>query len=258
MSESSTGFTLRSLPWAARFSLSCLVLVLLGGFAASAIHLIWHHENRDERKGLSIDDIRGAYHGVQTRAPLLVALERNHPPELPAAERQALEAWLKGGRISEEYDSLDKGDMAPAEIISRSCLKCHAAAATEGGGIGKTIPLEYLDQVTRLASSREVRPTDLKILAASTHTHAISLGLVSIVVCGLLWATRWPRWLVSTLIVLVSVNLLVDLAAWWLSRSEGSLVGAIIVAGGLFNGCTVLALLAILADLWRPARRSAA
>ena len=65
---------LRTLPLTVRIGISCLVLVLLGGLAASAMHLFWHYENRDERPGMTMDDLEGAYHGVERTAPILMAL----------------------------------------------------------------------------------------------------------------------------------------------------------------------------------------
>jgi hypothetical protein len=247
-------FRLRDLGVGARAGLSCLLLVLLGGFAASGAHLIWHHEMRDEHKGLSLDDVKGAYHGIQTRAPLLVAMERKHPPELPAAERKALEDWLKGGRINQEYDNLEKGAMAPSEIIAKRCVSCHAGSATQGGDIGKKLPLETFDQVMKAAISREVYPIDVKGLAASTHAHALSLGMLTIVVAGLALATRWPRRLVGGAILTLGLALLVDMGAWWAARPEGGAVYAIVVAGGVYNGGMVAALLGILLDVWAPRR----
>ena len=98
-------FRLRDLPFAARLSLTLLVLVNLGGFVASGLHMVQHHENRDERQGLSMTDLQGAYHGVQNRASLLIALESGHPDELEGSQlapesRSLLVGWLSGNRIA--------------------------------------------------------------------------------------------------------------------------------------------------------------
>ncbi len=247
-----TPLRLRSLGVGARLGLSCLVLTLLGGLAASLQHLVWHHQNRDERPGLSMEDLQGAYHGVQVRSPLIVALQRNHPPDLPQAERQALLTWLGGTRISEDYDNLDLGENAPGEIIAARCVSCHSRSSQDA--VAKRLPLEFFDDVRQVAFSRDVRPTDIKILAASTHTHAISLGVLSIVVSLLLFLTRWPRTLVGAAIALMGFALFADLGAWWLARDSAGLVYLIAIAGGAYSALTAIALLAILADLWLPLR----
>ena len=65
-----------SLPRSFRFGLGCLVVVLLFGLGTGAAHLVLHHENRDAEPGLTLDDVRGAYHGIRAEAPLLKALDR--------------------------------------------------------------------------------------------------------------------------------------------------------------------------------------
>lgn len=247
-------FRLRDLGPGARLGLACMLLVLLGGMAASFTHLFWHHQNRDERPGLSMDDIQGVYHGVVSTSPLLKSLREGHPEDLPAPSREALLRWLEGPRISEDYDSLDLGDAAPVEIIARSCVRCHARGATEGEGIGRRVPLEFFDDVRRIAFSREIKPMAIEILAVTTHTHALSLGMLTIVVGALLWLTSWPRRLVSAALFLAGAALLADLASWWLARDTAAFTTVIAIAGGIYNALVVLMILAVLLDLCLPRR----
>jgi hypothetical protein len=243
-------FRLRELGIAVRLGITCLLVVLAGGFAASLAHLVEHHHNRDERPGVSLEDLEGAYHGVRTTAPLLLALNRNHPEDLPDAQREILLGWLAGERISEDYDNLDLGDMAPAEILASSCMPCHShAEATE-----EAPPLEYWEDVSKVAFSREVEAVPVKVLAASTHTHALTLAGLSLVIGALWLATRWPRAVTGGLFLAASAALLVDLACWWLARDWVGLVLAIAAAGAVYVTGTGLMLAGILADLWLPRR----
>jgi len=248
---------LRSLPAGVKLGVACLVLVLLGGLAASGLHMRWHYENRDERRGLSMDDFTGAYHGVQRVAPLITALERKHPEELPETQRQTLLAWLRSDRVSEDYDSLDLGDNAPAEILSEHCLSCHSRQSEEGDGIGREIPLEFWGDVQAVAFSRQIQPTPVTVLATSTHTHALSLGTMAIVIAGLALSTSWPRRLIELGVLLLGAGLLADMGAWWLARSSPAFVWVILVAGAVFNGAAGLLLLGVLLDLFMPTPRRA-
>ncbi len=262
---SDASWKLRALSPAVRVGLTCLVLTALGGLAASAHHIVAHHQGRDERPGLSLDDIRGAYHGVRTTASLVISLQRDHPADvtedadllLTARERDVLSRWLASDRISEDYDSLDLGDAAPAEIMAARCLACHSRSSTLGDGVGQRIPLDYWDDVKKVAFSREINPVDVEILATSMHTHALSLATLSLVAGGLVLATAWPRRLVHGLIALMGIALAADLGGWWLARPWAAGVWIIVVGGSVFGAAVVLALLLVLVDLWRPAPEKA-
>ncbi len=242
----------RDLPASVRAGLSCALLVILGGFAASWAHLTLHLSNRDERPGLSVDDFRGAYRGIRTRAPLLLALERGHPENLPDGERKALLDWLRGSRLAEDYDDPERRDAAPADILGGRCLSCHSRKAATPASPN----LDFWDDVKAAAVSRAVRPVDVKILAASTHTHALSLGGLSILLGALLLATRGPRPLVHGAAFLLGLSLLLDLGSWWLSRGSEAFLGLLLVSGNLFNLLAVLGTAGILLDLWLPKRTS--
>ena len=247
-------FELRNLGVLAKIGIGCLVLTLLGGAAVSGWYLRTHHDRRDERTGFTLDDVRAHYHGIQTRAPLQVALEARHPDGLPESERDILLAWLRSGRISEDYDNLELGASAPAEILAARCVSCHSRRAT-GDEAWPALPLEFFDDVRTAAVSREVRPMSLEILAATTHTHALSLATLGLVISALGLATGWPRRLTGALVLACGAGLLADIGSWWLARwwAEAALV--IVGAGAVFNGAVGLLGIAVLADLVMPRRR---
>lgn len=237
----------------ARFGLTMLMLVVLGGLAASATHLLWHHENRDDQKGVSYDDIAGAYHGVTADAPLVRAMNANHPPDLSEPARKVLNDWLASGRISEDYDNIDLGDNAPDAIIANNCVSCHNRNSADIEA--RKIPLEYFDDVKRLAFAKNIQPTNIKILAASTHTHALALGTLSLVMGSLVLSSRYGR-LGSVLLGVSGLALFVDLGSWWLARDNALWVNAILVAGPVYAGATGLMCLMVVAEMWFPARKA--
>jgi len=232
-----------------------LVLTLLGGLAVSGIYMAIHHENRDEQPGLTLNDVRGHYAGVNVPSPLLGALEREHPETQADASRQVLIDWLKGDRISEDYDSLDLGDLAPAEIIAADCLSCHSRQSN-GEDACPDLPLDFYDDVTAVAYSIDIRPVDTEVLAASTHTHAISLSVMAMASSGLLLLTGWSRRIVNPLILLTALGLAADLSGWWLARVSPGVVPMIVAGGFIFASGVGLSLLLVIGDLWRPVKRA--
>jgi hypothetical protein len=67
-----------------RLGIALLVVTLLGGYIVSGLHMMWHYDTRDGLPELTLDDIRGHYHGVQSPSPLIAALESDHPPRTRA------------------------------------------------------------------------------------------------------------------------------------------------------------------------------
>jgi len=246
----SADFRLRQLPFAMRLGLSCVVLVLLGGFLVSGLYLARHHENRDERPGLTMDDIEGHYHGVRTTSALKDALTDGHPPELDGPSRTTLLTWLDSDRISEDYDNLDLGDQAPAEILANACTSCHSRNSDDP--IGELVPLDYWDDVKRISFASTIEPVGTEILLASTHTHALALGTVTLLLMLLVMWTRFSAGLAPKVSALTGIALLADLSGWWLTRSNPALVPVIVVGGALFALGAVLLGILILAELWLP------
>ncbi len=246
-----------------KIAVTCLILVISGGLAASVFHMHGHYRNKDEQKALSMDDITGSFHGVNQPARMLDALHGSMGEHLSLDEERqeeneeeyreeyyALIKWLKGNRISESYDSIELGDFAPAEIIAINCLGCHSRNASDGGGIGERVPLDSWDDVKKVAFSKNLDPVPVSILVTSTHTHALTMPLIGIVASLLFLATGWPVKFKRTVVMLVFIALLADIGSWWLAREWAGFCGVIVVSGGLFGGLVGLQLFLSFLSTW--------
>lgn len=267
---------LRDLGPGSRIGLAGFVLTMLLGTAVSGFFLHESKHNRDERAGLTVDDIKAHYHGIQTPPALLVALEEGHPDEygprpegvpnpgepwLPEADRQALIDWLTGDpdRLELDYDNFDLGAEMPEDIVYYACLHCHDATAT-GEHAAPSMPLRDRVDVLTLARGSDIRPVDLKILAASTHTHALAMSSMGICMFALLLLTSAWGWLKGLVIAVTGVGLLGDISSWWLIR-EGpwaimtgieEFAWLTAIGGGAFSGGIALMSVIVLVDLCLP------
>ncbi len=246
---------LRSLSLGARLGLIGLILVIWMGQAASLYHMHGHYQNRDERPGMTLDDIRGAYHGLNAPSAIKTALERKHPAGLPDATRDALLKWLASDKVAENYDNLDLGDQTPAEMMAASCTSCHDTklAKEKGGGVA----LGTWEDVRKVAFSRTINPVPVKVLAISTHTHALALAALSGIVILLALKTRRCSTFVSLLVAINGLSLAADIAGWWLARDFVGAVYLIVGAGALYNVSLVVMTLLVVAELIGPAKADA-
>jgi hypothetical protein len=237
----------------ARLSVTCLILVLAGGYLTSALHLWHHYENKDEQPGLTMDDLIGSFHGMNQPARLLTAVQGTMRQYLPDEEEyQSIIQWLESDRISEDYDSLELGDFAPAEILAIRCLNCHSRESVEatGADADKVIPLEYWDDVKQVAFPKNLDPVPIPILITSTHTHALTMPVVAVVTALLFLATAWPRSLRRFVVFLFFFALLLDVGSWWLARVWAPACYLIVLGGGLFGALAGLQLLGAFLDTW--------
>ncbi|MFZ4575036.1 MAG: hypothetical protein ACOYN0_11600, partial [Phycisphaerales bacterium] len=179
-----------------RLGLLCLIAVFGGGLVTSALHMYNKHHKRDDQPKLTLTDVKGVYHGVKSEPLLKSALDRKHPETLKQAEIDVLRKWLESGRIIEDIDNIDLGDASPREILA-SCVSCHSSAAASREPDAAKIPLDTIEGIKAAAFSREVQPNDIKILAASTHAHALSLAAMSVSIGLLVMMTTWRRSLVE-------------------------------------------------------------
>ncbi|MDF1808520.1 MAG: hypothetical protein P1U42_02390 [Phycisphaerales bacterium] len=256
MMSNTCSLSIRSLPYLFRLGIASLIITLLGGYVVSGLHLRWHYDNRDETPGLTMNDIIGAYHGVQTPSPLISALENGHPDTLPDTERTTLLDWLRSDRVSQDYDNLDLGEDAPSELIAMSCLDCHTRSSS-GANTHPEVPLEYWDDIQKIAISKDIQPAGIDIVATSQHTHAPMMAIVMLVLALLGAMTRFSNRIIGFVVFVTGIGLLVDMAGWWITREVAGFAFAIVVGGGLYAIGTMLIGCIVIIDCVLPAGNDA-
>jgi len=247
-----TTWRLRDLTLPGRLGVTCLLLVIAGGLWASMEHLEDHHENRDSKPGVSLNDLKGAYHGVWLPPALESALNRNHPESLPEADKTNLLKWLKSKSPNELYDEPVLGAEAPAEILARNCVSCHGRKSTDPSKIGETMPLEFWDDVKKVVFPTVIDPVPTKILVASAHAHLLAMATLVIAVLALLFASRWSAAIKGWVTFVMCVGLLGDFSAQWLARGSVEYVYVLIASGGLYVASSGLALFLVALEFWMP------
>ncbi|MHC4261000.1 MAG: hypothetical protein ACYSWX_00630 [Planctomycetota bacterium] len=243
---------LHRLPVAARVGLTGLLFVLAIGAWTSMLQIPKQHAKNDGVDGLSRTDLIGAYHGVDVPAPLgqVLAAEEPHAPEMTPDELAGLVAWIDGDSLLDGYDDFDLDDMAPAAIIQRRCVSCHASGSGVAGA--EQVPLEYWDQIERVVQDKQITPTPWPILLTSVHTHATSIGTLVVVVGLLACMSRFWTPIRSLPLLLGGVGLLLDIGGQLLARGAVEWVWGVLIGGAMFGSGLGLGLLLTGLELWLP------
>jgi hypothetical protein len=147
------GRSLRSLPTAARLLLTMFVLLIAAGYLMALGNLYYRFEFADGRPGLSIDDFRAHFHGIDlpsesrpdgssdvAKSRMLEMVEPGRKMHRYLAKGgdpaiRSLIGWLKGGAPRDAFEiagtPADPDDPSPAAVIRKQCLRCHNAEAGE-------------------------------------------------------------------------------------------------------------------------------
>jgi len=203
------------------------------------------------------------YHGAAGRSLLHDVLDPARPVEDPRnmwqflggsgptdpvteANRKAILEWVEAGASREGY--------ARVQTLFTSIETC-GACHTEGGE-RDDLPFDTYEGVTVVAQKRGGMP--LPRLLISAHNHLFAFAVLGLLMGIGLCLSRLGGTVRVLLIAGLVVGPLLDVGAWFLTRSFGSPFHLLVVAGGGLFGLSVAAsALAILRDVARPRKAAA-
>ncbi len=274
--ETRTILSLPALPAGVRVMLTAFLAIVGTGYLVALANIHHSHALADGRPGLSLDDVRAVYSGLDLSRRVNDEIPSRMLTMLRGTMRQyvsddddytVLETWLKSGGAKADLEA-GEARRTPERVLIRHCMRCHAQSG--GEEIGKRAPFgpddltvdhemmaPLLTTVTTASVERHRAPPQYIVprLVLVSHIHMLSIPMFTLVVGLLFAATRIPaRW--RTLWTpLPMIALALDFAGWWLARLHDGFILLIVVGGGAFGLVFGAQIIAIVFDLWRPVRR---
>jgi mono/diheme cytochrome c family protein len=260
-----------------------LFLVTVGpGFLVATANIYLQHEDADLEPGLSIDDLRRTFHGLEKQvtpdATILVdskMLEqirpggemREHLEVGGTPAIRALTTWLEAGAKEDDFAKtglVQAGDPSAQEVIAKHCVECHNAdggemedspyAATEDDTPEYQLVLtvakpEYTKQQEG-PQLLQLAPQGIRELVLVTHAHILAIPVFTLIVGSLFLMTGLGSSVKLVLGPLPMLTVLLDISSWWLARLIEPFIYVIAASGAVFGVAYALQILCILGSLW--------
>jgi len=204
-----------ALPVKALFTGYLLVVGL--GLLMSGVQIMLTHGMADGELGLSMDDMVYSYYGNRGGSKLEAKLNGSMKDYAPGEAKLALIKWARDGAPEAEWESNIK------PITDEFCVACH-------GGMPGFINVgekEVLTEVAAVDSGASVTT-----LTRVSHIHLFGIAFIFFFI-GLIFsfATGFSPMVKSLLIFTPFMFLILDVAAWWLTKMSPGFAWLVMIGG---------------------------
>jgi hypothetical protein len=273
---------LASLSPPAKLLITLLLLIIGPGYLFGTANIYFKHQNADGVPGLTVDDLRAAFHGMtktfqpedkvivhSTMLKLVLPggkmrenLDKGGEPAI-----RGLITWLENAAKEDEFTKpglAQPGDPSAREIIKTLCIKCHNSdggdaadvpyAATATSEPKYTLVMATAKpEITRQTSGVQtlvIKPASTSTLVHVTHVHILTMPMFTFVVGVLFLMTGIPQNVKLLIGPLPMLAVLLDISGWWIARFVEPFIFVIAAAGGLFGVTYALQILCVLGSMW--------
>lgn len=213
-------------------------LILAGiGYIFGFITILLTYGPKDQKPGLSVEDIRIAYYGKREATALESSIDGSMKQYFQSDKNyQLTKTWLQDG-------AKEDGFPAVAETWKTDCNTCHSAEAQVAGVV--TVTYEdikpYLAQDTGKSISR---------LVSLSHTHICATLAILFPLMLIFGMTGFSEPIKVIVITLSSLAIPLDIGAWWLAKASGSLAVVLPIAGAVLGLSYSILILLSLYEIW--------
>lgn len=209
--------SLEELPISIKALFTGYLLVIGLGLMMAGVQILLTHGMADGKFGLSVDDITYSYYGnrggSKLEAKLLGSMKDNAPPEA----RIELIKWARAGAPENEWETKIK------PVTDQYCVACHANMP----GLANIGEKEEMIKVAAIDKGASVNT-----LTRVSHIHLFGISFIFFFV-GLIFsfATGFSQRVKAMLIFMPFMFLIIDVAAWWLTKMNPGFAWLVIFGG---------------------------
>ncbi|MEI6873616.1 MAG: hypothetical protein WCL50_00640 [Spirochaetota bacterium] len=228
---------LDQLPISFRFSLTAFLLVCGLGYLLGVANIWFSYTPVDGKPGLSIDDIRIAFHGDPSGSKLEKALGGSMKQYLSSdGDGQKIVAWIRAGGTEATFTTVQP-------IFDTSCNSCHSADVATAGIV--TANFKNIQPLLESDSGKS-----WSRLAALSHTHVNALLPLMFCLSIIFSFTRFSDRLKGVVMVFSFISFTFDVFVWWIAKIFAWAAPLVIVGGATLGVAYMLLLLLPLEELW--------
>ncbi|TCJ19544.1 elongation factor-1 alpha [Parasulfuritortus cantonensis] len=226
------------LPLSVRVLFSMVLLVFGLGYCMAMVQVWESHAGKDGNPMLSAKDLMISYSGNPEGTRLETALRGPMADMLDAENKQKIFAWLHAKAPQDQFDST----IGP--ILQEHCVACHNPSANPN------LPnLTNFDGVSKVAAA----DTGMTIatLVRVSHIHLFSITFIFFIT-GYIFTHSYirPAWFKCVVLATPFLSLIVDVAAWYLTKLWTGFAWAVIIGGALYGICFTIMWFTSMYQMW--------
>ncbi|HUX39721.1 MAG TPA: hypothetical protein VMV83_01030 [Rectinemataceae bacterium] len=220
-----------------KFALTTFLLICGIGYLLGVVNIWFSYSPVDGKPGLSVDDIRLAFHGDPSASKLEKAISGNMNQYLTSPDNGTkLLDWIKAGHKEDGYAGVQ-------QIFVSDCDTCHSKDVATAG----IVTDDYKSLEPLLQSDQGVAWPRLITLS---HIHIN--GLLPLMFClAIIFSfTRFGDKLKGAIIVFSFASFTIDVAIWYFAKLFAEAAAFVILGGILLGAAYALMIFLPLWELW--------
>lgn len=218
--------------------LNTVFLLTIGlGYLAALANLYYTHQGRDDKAGLSIDDVTIYYHGSKLQTRLGNAITGIMEPNLKfKSDKDIILTWIQAGADEPDY----KEKIAP--ILNRDCVTCHTPS------INPSLP--DLTNYAGVSVVAHAGGATTASLIRVSHIHLFGIAFILFFVGKIFLLCDINVYVKRVAVIIPFAAMLMDVLSWFITKSMPSFAYVVVASGALMGISMGMQVLISVYQMW--------